>query len=153
MGKQSLQSEIKKKQPFASPEQEALLNLLRTSDQIQNRLGKFFRDFGLTPSQYNVLRILRGEGKPLPCLEIVERMIQTVPAMTGLIDRLEQQELVARQRCTQDRRVIYVQLTEKGRELLAQIDGPIEKLQKELLGHLSRADLKSLSELLTKARS
>lgn len=153
MGKQSLQSEIKKKQPFASPEQEALLNLLRTSDQIQNRLGKFFRDFGLTPSQYNVLRILRGEAKPLPCLEIVERMIQTVPAMTGLIDRLEQQELVARQRCTQDRRVIYVQLTEKGRELLDQIDRPIEKLQKELLGHLSRADLKSLSELLTKARS
>ena len=60
-----LQQELKKKQAFQSPEIEAILNILRTSDQLQNRLGKMFREYGLTSSQYNVLRILRGEGKPL----------------------------------------------------------------------------------------
>lgn len=70
-----LQRELKKKRPFESPEQEAVLNILRTNDQFQNRFGRLFREYGLTPSQYNVLRILRGEGKPMPCLEIGERMI------------------------------------------------------------------------------
>ena len=91
-----LQNELKKKRPFDSPEQAAILNILRSSDQFQNRFGRLFRQFGLTPSQYNVLRILRGEGKPMPCLEIADRMIQVVPAITGLIDRLEKQQLVKR---------------------------------------------------------
>ena len=98
-----LVKELKKKRGFDSPEQEATLGILRTSDQFENRMGRLFREYGLTPSQYNVLRILRGEGQPLPSLEIAERMIQVVPAITGLIDRLEKQELVARRRCTRDR--------------------------------------------------
>ena len=65
-----LQRELKKKRPFESPEQEAVLNILRTNDQFQNRFGRLFREYGLTASQYNVLRILRGEGKPMPCLEM-----------------------------------------------------------------------------------
>ncbi len=73
-----LQGELKKKRPFESLEQEAMLNVLRTNDQLQNRFGKLFREFGLTSSQYNILRILRGEGKPLPCLEIADRMVQVV---------------------------------------------------------------------------
>src|SRR5918994_7930499 len=103
----TLQSEIKKKHPFELPEQEAMLNLLRTSDQLQIRFSRLFRHFGLTPQQYNVLRILRGEGRALPILEIAARMITVVPGITGLIDRLETAGLVCRKRCDNDRRVVY----------------------------------------------
>jgi len=147
-----LQQELKKKQAFESPEVEAVLNVLRTSDQYQNRLGKLFRKYGLTSSQYNVLRILRGEGQPLPSLEIASRMIQVVPAITGLIDRLEKRELVTRERCTADRRVVYVALTEKADTLLKEIDEPGRELHQRLIGHLTRSELKTLSRLLVKAR-
>jgi DNA-binding MarR family transcriptional regulator len=147
-----LQHELKKKRPFESAEQEAILNLLRTNDWIDNRFGRLFREFGLTNSQYNVLRILRGEGKPLPSLEIADRMIQVVPAITGLIDRLEKQELVSRRRCVEDRRVVFVEITAKGSALLKQLDEPVNELHKGLLGHLTRAELKELSRLLEKAR-
>lgn len=147
-----LQNELKKKRPFDLPEQEAALNLLRTSDLIQNRFLRLFRQFGLTPSQYNVLRILRGEAKPMPCLEIAERMIQVVPAITGLIDRLEKQALVQRDRSTEDRRVIYIVLTESGKKILAELDEPVRNLHQELLGHMTGTELKELSRLLEKAR-
>src|ERR1700732_5033062 len=84
-----LQHELKKKRPFESPEQEAALSVVRTSDQLTLRFARLFREHGLTPSQYNILRILRGEGKPLPVLEIASRTITVVPGITGLIDRLE----------------------------------------------------------------
>ena len=148
-----LQHELKKRHPFDSAEQEAVLNILRTSDWIDNRLGRMFRKFGLTSSQYNVLRILRGEGKPLPSLEIADRMIQVVPAITGLIDRLEKQELVVRQRCEDDRRVVYVAITRKATELLKRIDRPLVELHKQLVGHLSASELSTLSRLLEKARN
>lgn len=147
-----LQHELKKKRPFDSPEQEAILNLLRTNDRFQNRFGRLFRDFGLTNSQYNVLRILRGEGRPLPCLEIAERMVQVVPAMTGLLDRLEKQGWIARNRCTEDRRVVHVELTAAGGKLLAQLDTPVNELHQRLLGHLTAEELRRLSRLLEKAR-
>ena len=73
-----LQKKIKKKRPFKTPEEEAILNLLLTSDQFDNRFGRFFREHGRTSSQYNVLRILRGEGKPMPSLEIADRLIQEI---------------------------------------------------------------------------
>ena len=147
-----LQRDLKKKRPFVSPEQEAALNILRTSDWIENRLGRLFREYGLTPSQYNVLRILRGEGKPLASLEIADRMIQVVPAITGLIDRLEQQELVVRRRCEEDRRVVYVEITGKALDMLKQLDEPLAELHQDLIGHLSTNELKALSRLLEKAR-
>jgi MarR family 2-MHQ and catechol resistance regulon transcriptional repressor len=152
MSKSRLQSELKKKRPFDLPEQEAILNILRTNDQFQNRFGRLFREYDLTQSQYNVLRILRGEGKPMPCLEIGDRMIQVVPAMTGLVDRLEKLELVQRERCTQDRRVIYIELTVKAKQLLEKMDAPVNELHKQLIGHLTQAELKELSRLLEKAR-
>lgn len=152
MTSSQLQRELKKRKPFESPEIEAVLNIWRTGDQFQNRFGRLFREYGLTTSQYNVLRILRGEGKPMPSLEIADRMVQAVPAITGLIDRLEKQELVKRERCTEDRRVIYVNLTKKAVKLLSELDGPDVALHKELIGHLTRNELKELSRLLAKAR-
>ena len=147
-----LQQEVKKKKPFDSPEQEAILNILRTNDQFQNRFGRLLREFGMTSSQYNVLRILRGEGQPMPCLEIASRMIQVVPAMTGLLDRLEKQGLVGRERCTEDRRIVYVTLTDKASRLLGSMDERVVNEHRALIGHLSRAELKELSRLLEKAR-
>ncbi len=149
----ALQHELKKKQPFELPEQEALLNLLRTSDQLQIRFARLFRRFGLTPQQYNILRIIRGEGSPLPILEIASRMITVVPGITGLIDRLEAGGLVNRKRCDNDRRVVYVCITDKAVSLLGQIDGPLIDLHKQLLGHMSREELELLSQLLEKARA
>ena len=148
-----LQRELRKRDPFDSPEQEAMLNVLRTSDLFQNRFGRLFREFGLTSSQYNVLRTLRGAGEPLPSLEIADRLIQVVPAITGLIDRLEKQGLVTRERCTQDRRVVYVAITPAALDLLNQLDEPVSQLHHTLAGHLSRTELKELSQLLEKMRS
>ncbi|MCA9127843.1 MAG: MarR family transcriptional regulator [Planctomycetales bacterium] len=147
-----IQNELKKRTAFESLPQEAILNLLRTSDLIDNRLGRLFREFGLTCSQYNVLRILRGEGHPLPSLEIADRMIQVVPAITGLIDRLEKQQLVTRRRCEEDRRVVYVEITAKARKILAQLDQPLESLHKELMANLAKGELVDLIRLLEKLR-
>jgi MarR family transcriptional regulator, 2-MHQ and catechol-resistance regulon repressor len=152
MAGKSLQQELGKKKSFESPEKEAMLNIARTSDQFQNRFGKLFREFGLTGSQHNVLRILRGEGRPMRCDEIRRRMIQVVPAMTGLLDRLEKDGLVTRTRCENDGRVVHVDLTTKARSVLQKIDGPLTALYRECLGHLSKAELELLSSLLEKAR-
>lgn len=151
MGSQ-LQKELKKKHPFESKTTEAVVNILKTSDVMTNRLGRLFREYGLTLSQYNVLRILRGEGKPLPSLEIADRMVQVVPAITGLVDRLEKQDFVERKRCQEDRRVIYIELTNKAKKLLKKMDTPVDQIHDNLIGHLNAGELKELSRLLEKAR-
>ena len=152
MATSKLQQELKKKRPFESLEQEAALNVVRTNDQIQIRFARLFREYDLTPSQYNVLRILRGEGKPLPILEIAERTITVVPGITGLIDRLEQAGFVARERCPKDRRVIYVALTKEGNKVVTALDQPVMDLHKQLLGHLNQTELREVSHLLEKVR-
>jgi DNA-binding MarR family transcriptional regulator len=147
-----LQRELKKRWPFASPEQEAILSIARTGDQLFIRAERLVREHGLTAPQYNVLRILRGEGKPLPMQEIAGRMVQVVPGITGLVDRLEAAGLVRRERSTEDRRVIFVGITPKALELLAQLDAPLPALEKKLLGGLTQAELRQLIELLEKVR-
>src|SRR5712691_9019097 len=145
-----LQHELKKKRPFDAPQEEALLSIVRTSDRLQIRFARLLRERGLTPSQYNVLRILRGEGKPLPILEIASRTIAVVPGITGLIDRLERAGFVNRVRCEEDRRVIYVALADHGTNALAELDEPLLALHRKLLGHLSLTELKELVRLLEK---
>lgn len=147
-----LQQEIGKRQPFELLEQEAILNILRTSDIFHNQFGRLFRKYGVTPSQYNVLRILRGEGKPMPSLEIADRMVQVVPAITGLIDRLQAQDLVKRKRCTEDRRIVFIEITSKALSLLKEVDEPELNLHRKLIGHLNSEELSTLSRLLEKAR-
>src|SRR6266513_344295 len=152
MTERKLQQELKKRRPFDSLEQEAALNLVRTSDQLQIRFARLFREHGITGSQYNVLRILRGEGKPLPILEIADRTITVVPGITGLIDRLERAGLVHRLRCEKDRRIIYVALTDQGTKTLADLDEPLVALHRKLMGHLSQGEFKELIRLLEKLR-
>src|SRR5271156_4656641 len=117
MASRNLKDELKKRGPFASPAEEATLALVRTHDRLMLRFARLIREFGLTPSQYNILRILRGEGQPLPILEIADRMLTVVPGITGLIDRLEKAKFVERRRCLEDRRIIYVALREEGANL------------------------------------
>jgi DNA-binding MarR family transcriptional regulator len=152
MATPKLHQELKKRRRFASPEQEAALSILRTGDRLEICFARLFREHGLTPSQYNVLRILRGEGKPLPILEIASRTVAVVPGITGLIDRLERAGFVSRVRCETDRRVIYVALTDHGTGALAALDEPLTNLHRRLLGHLEQADLKDLIRLLAKVR-
>src|SRR4051812_4815693 len=148
-----LQQELKKKRGFESPQQEAVLAMLRTSDRTQTELVRLFREFSLTPSQYNILRILRGEGAPLPILEIASRTITVVPGITGLVDRLEKAGLVSRTRCKDDRRVIYIALTSKASAVLKQSDAPLEKMHQRLMQGLSAAEVKQLTQLLDKVRA
>src|SRR5258706_11791239 len=153
MATAKLQYELKKKRPFESAEEEAALNVVRTSDQLQIRFARLLREHGLSsPTQYNILRILRGEGKPLPILEIASRTITVVPGITGLIDRLERAGFVHRLRCEKDRRVIYVAMTDQGAKTLADLDEPLLCLHRKLVGRLSQGDLKDLIRLLEKLR-
>ncbi|HEX3315848.1 MAG TPA: MarR family transcriptional regulator [Gemmataceae bacterium] len=149
----TLKDELRKRGPFASPAEEATLSIVRTHDRMMIRFVRLFREFGLTPSQYNILRILRGEGKPLPILEIAERTITVVPGITGLVDRLETAGFVERRRCAEDRRVIFVALTAKGTRILADLDGPIRMLHAQLHRGLSANEIDKLIGLLAKVRA
>ena len=133
-------------------QQHALLTLLRTADEYQNRLMRLLRDYELTPSQYHVLRILRETESAMPVLEIASRLIQVVPAITGLVRRLEDAGLVERVRGRQDRRVVFISLTIAGREKLHQLDSPICRMHQSLLGHLDATELSTLIDLLNRAR-
>jgi DNA-binding MarR family transcriptional regulator len=150
MGKS--QKDAKKRSGGESVEQQVLHNLFRTSDRMQHRLAQLVADHDLTGSQYNVLRILRDEGKPMPCLKIAQRTITVVPGITGLVDRLEKRGLVKRDRSTEDRRVVDVSLTDDGEELLARIDEPMSDLHKKLLGQFNAPEVAELARLLEKAR-
>jgi DNA-binding MarR family transcriptional regulator len=148
-----LQREIKKRKPFESLAEEAALNLARTSDRFAICFERLFRRHGLqSGSQYNILRILRGAGGPLPVLEIASRTITAVPGITGLIDRLEKAALVERRRCAEDRRVVHVSITDKGLKLLADLNKPVGELNERLLANLSAAEKRELVRLLEKAR-
>lgn len=143
-----LQRELKKRQPFESLAQEAWLNLVRTFSQVQIRFERFLAEYDLTGGQYNILRILRGEGQPLPILEIASRTINPVPGITGLIDRLEKAGWVRRERCTADRRVIFVAITDGALELLGKIDQPLHELHEDVMRPLSRSDRQQLIRML-----
>ena len=144
-----LQSELKQKSPFTSAEQEAYLALLRTADVLETQVEAKLKEFGLTGTQYNALRILRGAGSEgLPCSEIGERMITRDPDITRLLDRMEKQELITRERQTDDRRVVKTRVTSKGLDILKNLDGPVHEMHKNQFEHLSSAQLKELVDLL-----
>jgi DNA-binding MarR family transcriptional regulator len=148
-----LQAELKQKIPFTSREQEAYLSLLRTSGALQAQVEAQFKRFGLTGTQYNALRILRGAGpEGLPCREIGERMITHDPDITRLLNRLEDRGFVERTRARHDRRVIYGKIAAAGLKLLREMDAPIEKYGREMLRHVGQERLKQLIELLELVR-
>lgn len=153
MQKSPLQRELRKRNPFDSAEQEAALNVARTHDYLASHFARLFAEHELSGPQYNVLRILRGEGgEGLPSQEIGERMVTRMPDVTRLVDRLEKAGLVERRRIVEDRRVVLVKITGAGLDLLHRLDQPVLELHKELLGHLSPSELSELNRLLARAR-
>ena len=148
----SLRQQLKKKGPFDSLQQEAMLSILRTSDLLENRLARLLREYDLTPSQYNAMRIMRGEGQPIPCLEVAVRMIQVAPAITRVVDQLVGRGLINKQQSRKDRRVFLVELNASGTRLLKKLDQPIQSLHQSLLGHVPKSNLKMLNRILEAAR-
>jgi len=149
----SLKLEIVQEAPFSSVEEEALLNLLRTSDCLHRAFHLKTRDWGVTSTQYNVLRILRGaQPHGLPCSAIGSRMITAEPDITRLLSRLKSLKLVRQKRDPHDRRVVWTQISEAGLDLLRKMDPAIKRLPGELLGHLQSSELTELIRLLELAR-
>ena len=146
-------AEGKPNQPARSQEEEAFLALLRTADRLQTRLANMLKPQGLSPTQYNALRILRGAGaEGLACREVGERMIKRDPDITRLLDRMAQRGLVSRGRERKDRRVIRARITASGLERLKAIDRDLGTFHRELLGHLGPQRLESLIRLLDAVR-
>ena len=153
MSRSKIADEIRQTRPFSSPQEEVIIALLRTVDVVRSRKSPAFDAAGLTQQQYNVLRILRGAGpQGLPTLEIGERMIERTPGITRLIDRMLKKGLVERERCTEDRRVVYARLTRTGRKLVDSLDEPIREMNKSALGKLRKKDCAPLLELLDRIR-
>jgi DNA-binding MarR family transcriptional regulator len=149
----SLKSEIVQEHPFSSLEEEVLLNLIRTSDVLHRAFHRETRDWGVTSTQYNVLRILRGaQPRGLTCAAIGSRMVTAEPDITRLLTRLKKLKLIRQQRDQNDRRVVWTQISQTGLELLVGMDPVIERLPRELLGHLSKTDLNEMIRLLELAR-
>lgn len=150
---QNIQSEIKQKKPFSCKEEELFLNILRTSDMLQRRVGEVLKPADLSGTQYNVLRILRGAGADgLACGEISERMVTRDPDITRLLDRLEKRGLVARSREKADRRVVTARITAAGLEALRKLDDAVTRMHRTQLGHLDPKAQDQLIRLLETAR-
>jgi DNA-binding MarR family transcriptional regulator len=138
---------------FDSPQQEAYLNLWRTYDRLKMLEDELFQRYDLTAQQYNALRLLRAEHPgTLPTLALASRLVSRAPDITRLIDRLEQRGLVERQRLPENRRVVQIGITAAGLALLRDLDEPVRDCHQKQLGHLTAAQLASLSDLLRIAR-
>ncbi len=145
----SVRKEIKQERPFARPAEEAVVALLRRTDQLRCALVAVVAPAGITLQQYNVLRILRGAGEGgLPTLEIAARMIEHSPGITRLLDRLEGKGLVVRRQCRRDGRRVLCHASESALRLLARIDGPLSQASDRALAALGPQDQAHLVRLL-----
>src|SRR5688572_19534039 len=147
-----LAAEIKQSRPFGSMAEEAILNVQRTSSLLNQTVSDALKPYGLSETQYNVLRILRGAPKGLACQEIAERMITRDPDITRLLDRLEGRDLIGRARSEEDRRVVVTRISPEGLKLLGSLDAVMRDLPKKMLGHLGEKRLRILIGLLEEAR-
>jgi DNA-binding MarR family transcriptional regulator len=148
-----LKHEIAQERPFSGPSEEALLNLLRTADCLNRAIQRKTRPFGITATQYNVLRILRGsQPQGLTCSAIGDRMITAEPDITRLLGRLKALKLIRQQRDKRDKRVIWTQISAAGLALLEEMEPMVLEFPGELLGHLGNDRLNQLIGLLELAR-
>lgn len=148
-----LQQEIKQSKPFETLEREVFLNLARTTAVLTHRLEQEFKPFGLTLTQYNLLRIVRGaEESGILQGDIAERMVTSTPDIPRLLKRLETSNLIRRKPDTKDLRVLTVYLTTTGSQLLSEMDEFLREINGIFFSGLSRSELKKLNELLSAAR-
>jgi len=149
----SLESEIQQSRRIDDPAERALLNVLRTSSSLEQAMSRFFKQWGLTRTQYNALRILRGSHpETLLCRELGARMVRPVPDVTRLIDRLIRKDLAVRTFDPHDRRVIRLGITQNGLDVLAQIGQPLRDWTLAEFGHMEDTELDQLSTLLERVR-
>ena len=148
-----LLSEIAQTKPFASAEEEALMNLYRTSAVLQRAEEEVLKPFGVSQVAYNILRILRGaEPRGLRCQDVGARLLSPGPDVTRLLDRLVAKKLVTRLRSDDDRRAVVTRIAAAGLALLQDMDPHVRALPKKLLGHLGRERVAQLVDLLEDAR-
>jgi DNA-binding MarR family transcriptional regulator len=148
-----LRDELKQRKPFVSLEQEAQLSIVRTASLLFDAFERVVKPHGISATQYNVLRILRGaEPEGLCRNELRDRMLTRMPDVTRLLDRMEQADLVTRERSTADRRQVRTRITRKGSRLLRELDDLVEEEHQQRLGHLSDEALRTLIGLLSAVR-
>lgn len=144
-----LRTELKQNKPFTSLREEAALSIMRTAAEIEHNAESVLKPCGITGTQYNVLRILRGaEPAGLCRSEISDRLVRRVPDVTRLLDRLEDMHLIERTRGGDDRRYVTTRITRDGLRLLDDLQPTVEALHQAQLGHMSDVQLRSLIELL-----
>lgn len=150
----ALQQELKQKRPFRTLRQEAQLNIVRTANVLSDQFEQMLKPHGITGTQYNVLRILRGAEPDGLCRnEVSQRLLNRMPDATRLLDRMEEAGFVTRQRSDSDRRLVRTHITKKGRSLVDSLDEAADVQHEEALGHLSEQQLGTLIELLTEVRN
>lgn len=135
---------------FINSKVKALLNIAYTANWISSEQNSFFKPYGLSPQQYNILRILRGAKKPLKVQTIKERMIERSPNATRLMDKLCAKNLIKRIACPEDRRVVHIAITDEGLSLLGKID---KELKQDYIENLTEEEANILSDLLDKIRN
>lgn len=149
-----LQDEIRQTKPFGSLHEEAYLSLERTSAALRHALHEWLKTHGITGTQLNVLRILRGSGGDGLCRhEIGDRLVAQVPDVTRLLDRMEEAGLVTRMRSAEDRRLVRTRITDDGLALLDRLDAPLLELHARQLGVLDAERLRTLIDLLAEVRA
>ncbi len=134
---------------FPNNKVKALINILYTANWITSFQNEFFKPFGISPQQYNILKILNGAGKPLKVQTIKERMIERSPNATRLMDKLCDKQLIERKACAEDRRVVFIEITDKGRQLLKNVS---DNFNDDLIKNITDEDAQLLSDLLDKMR-
>lgn len=148
-----LRAELQQRKPFSSLEQEATLNIARTEAALREPLEELLKGAGVSLTQYNVLRILRGAGpEGLTRNEIRDRLINRMPDVTRLLDRMEDAGWVSRAREMEDRRCVATHLTRPGRSLVDSLDAPMQEEHSRRLSHMTRTQLRALIDLLSIAR-
>lgn len=149
----SLRDEIKQTKPFASPAEEAVLNIVRTAEVLRSAAAETLKPYGITGTQYNVLRILRGAGaNGLPCGQIADRMVTQDSDITRLLDRLSTMGLIDRGRSEEDRRVVTTVLSAEGKKLLTKLDPVVKQLNQNLLGQLDERTIAAMIRGLEQIR-
>lgn len=150
----TLQEELKQTRPFKSVEEELYLSIIRTAAVLEHALGQALKPYNITPTQYNVLRMLRGAGPVGLCRNAVgERLVANVPDVTRLLDRMEETGLIVRERSAEDRRYVTARISPRGLELVNRLDGSITDIHHQHLGHVHRDDQRELIALLTRVRT
>ena len=149
-----LEQEIRQTKAIRLLEEEASLNIVRTADVLMAKVMDVLKPYGLSATQYNVLRILRGAGSAGACCkDVANRMLTRDPDITRLMDRLEKRGLLTRDRAKEDRRFVTIRLTGAGLDMVNELDGPVAQLHRKQMSHMKADQLRSLVGLLEEVRS